>query len=277
MENTEKSSLKTVNQIRTFVHSHLGKTITETNPIVFGQFKQLLSNHPTWKDKLDSIEKIHVMVSRMNKNSTIVRLKTKQSKRFITISWRKCHVPRKSKKQKLDSDDSTHHQIKQKPGTVIFPCPTDMISPQDVNLFSVTKTPPNTPSNTPSNSLQDLDPETIDRDLTKKLTAAMRYAVRRQISNWRYENRVFRRCRQCQSLLNLHVDHVFPFVNIKNEFLEKCKLEVPTDFDYTRKCQTKFKKINSTFSEQWQRYHRSNAKLQWLCSTCNLKKGKRNV
>lgn len=255
----EQSPFSSLDKIRTFVKSHQGKTITHRNPIVFGQFKTLLSSHPTWQDKLDSIEKIHIGLG-FSKQSTVVKIKPTWSTRYVTISWRKCHI---TKKRKGHGDTPTDSQTTAPSPTVN---PSDMVSSQDVGLFDSTRLPLS---------------EEKDNDTNKanQLTPSMRYAIRRQIFHWKTTHRLNRRCQNCPSILHLHVDHVNPFVAIKKEFLTLCeeqKLQLPTEFTFNRKtCQPKFKKADANFCARWQRYHLKHAQLQWLCASCNLSKGKR--
>ena len=93
---SQPSPFSSLEKIRTFVKSHQGKVITPANPIVFGQFQTLLSTHPAWKDKLATIEKIKVDLG-FSKQSTVVKIKPNWSSRYVTISWRKCHVSKKRK------------------------------------------------------------------------------------------------------------------------------------------------------------------------------------
>lgn len=245
MEHPPFSSL---DKIRTFVKSHQGKTITPTNPIVFEQFKTLLGSHPTWKDKLDTIEKIQIGMG-FTKQSTVVKIKPVWSTKFVTISWRKCYVTKKRKCPKNTLDD-----------TPILNS-SNMVSCQDVELFQSSQPPKDTNTN------------------MDKLTKAMRYAIRRQIFHWKNTHRLNQKCQRCPSILHLHVDHINPFVDIKKDFLNLCQeqqLQMPAEFAFNRKtCQPKFKKSDANFCARWQRYHLAHAQLQWLCASCNLSKGKR--
>jgi 5-methylcytosine-specific restriction endonuclease McrA len=231
-----------LDQIRAFVQSHQGKTITSSNPIVFGQFQTLLAQHPTWANKLDTIEKIHIGVG-FNKTATVMKIKTQNSKRFITSSWRKCKIVKRHKRVTESA----------------VPLSTDFISPQEVSLFGA------------------IIPAPI---LTgDKLTGAMRNSIRFQIKHWKETHRLNRQCCQCKSLLRLHADHVFPFTLIKQDFLNQCKeinLSLPVVFRFNRRtCQPMFTAQDRAFATRWNQYHLKHAQLQWLCSTCNLKKGKK--
>lgn len=287
-------SFLTLSCIRTFVQSHQGKTITPTNPIVFEQFKTLVSQHLSWKDKIDTIEKFQVCMG-MNKQNTILKLKPDWSNRFITISWRKCKPPRlcikpnekkeneKNKKETEKEKDGNNVDLNSIPPRSIlrWPC---MISHTDISLFNSIETSPHSPhlllQNSPCPSLS-LSPSTNTTTTTAvTLTGAMRYAIRRQIQLWKKNNLLLRRCRQCQSVLYLHVDHIIPFVNIQHDFLklwmDTTAQSLPSKFRYNRRtCQPTFTQTDIGFTRKWQSYHKTHAKLQWLCKKCNLKKGRK--
>ena len=288
-------SFKTLKEIRAFVKSHQGKTITPANPIVFEQFKKLLSSHPTWKSRLDEIAQLHIGVG-FNKTNTVLKLKLHTSKRFLTISWRKCYAakPRKPKNQLLqlqpppsdnivdvdvdgDSDGEINTNIPIH--TNSHPNSTDQVSPHYINLFQSPPTVNNTVEQKVGADRPDEPNESNEskRAADPKLTSAMRYAVRMQITKWSHENRLLRRCRTCQAVTRLHVDHVHPFSFIQRDFFEQnSSIPKPSQFEYSRRtCQPKFKRQDIKFSRAWQYFHNARATFQWLCSKCNLKKGNR--
>jgi len=299
-------SFLTLGCIREFVQSHQSKTITSTNPVVFQQFKTLVSQHPSWKDKIDTIEKFKVCMG-MNKQNTILKIKPDWSKYFITISWRKCKPIRlcrkPNEKKDKEKEEKDVNESKNRNGNmdvatksisslIYWPC---MISSTDISLFNsivtspqppkpplTTLTTPQPPLTTPSSLLSNvLENSPSPTPTTVTLTGAMRYAIRRQIQLWKVDNRLLRRCRQCQSVLCLHVDHITPFVNIQHEFLklwmDTTDQSPPSKFRYNhRTCQPMFTRSDTGFTRKWQSYHKTHAKLQWLCRKCNLKKGCKN-
>jgi hypothetical protein len=108
----------------------------------------------------------------------------------------------------------------------------------------------------------------------KRLTSAMRYAVRRQAMGWkRIQGRAIC-CARCKSSSHLHVDHLSPpFIAIQTSFLAG-RDDVPVSFDMCSKtCVSKFRKEDATFKRHWQRYHKARATYQLLCRTCNAQKG----
>lgn len=108
----------------------------------------------------------------------------------------------------------------------------------------------------------------------KRLTSAMRNAVRRQAMGWkRIQGRAIC-CARCKSSSHLHVDHLCPpFIEIQTSFLAG-RDDVPVNFDMCSKtCVSKFRKEDATFKRHWQRYHKARATYQLLCRTCNAQKG----
>jgi len=110
--------------------------------------------------------------------------------------------------------------------------------------------------------------DTTQRDLD----SAMRYAVRRQVSLWKYKHRVGASCVSCNIASRLEADHVVPFKKLKDDYLGRCRT-VPIVFLWTRGCQRKFAKCDTRFCRSWQRSHAKNAIFQWLCRHCNASKG----
>ena len=108
------------------------------------------------------------------------------------------------------------------------------------------------------------------------LSGAMRQAVYRQILAWK-RSQTTKACVLCQSKRNLQVDHdPQPFVVLKDMFLRECKLVPPTQFRYDRR--THGPALHSgLFMKEWQHFHASQASYQFLCRSCNAKKGCRVV
>ena len=115
-----------------------------------------------------------------------------------------------------------------------------------------------------------------------KLNGAMRYAIRKQINNYR-SSHPNQTCVLCQSDYRIEVDH-YPrhFVEIKNDFIELKKekgLLPPDDFKWhPKKGNFMFKngtKANDYYDKKWkvawQAYHNKHAEYRYLCSTCNKK------
>jgi hypothetical protein len=257
---TNSTKFNSLEKIRTFIQTYCKKTITPKDPIGFSYFKQLLSQHPTWKDKVDTIHRFRVIKSKLN-DSCILQIECDWSDKFFTVSWKKCHIKR------------TRKTISPHEHTQLLPSTTSMISPNDLQLF-------NSSEELISSSIsQTKQSQITQKTSVDKLTCAMRYAIRRQIMNWKRQNTINQSCKTCKSTSILQCDHIEPFVVLKTRFIKECKLNeipIPETFDYSFKtCQSRFKRKDKSFKTKWQYYHLKHASFQWLCKTCNLKKGKK--
>jgi hypothetical protein len=260
----DESKFNTLEKIRAFVQMYCKKTVTKKDPIGFSYFQQLLAQHPTWKDKVDSVHRFRVTRSKLN-NSCILQIECDWSDKFFTVSWKKCHMKRKRTKR---------IQVQTPPSS---PIANAMISATDLQLFKSSKpSKPSDPSHiTQVNEKNPTEKRPSAKEIADKLTCAMRYAVRRQIATWKRQNSINRFCKQCKSTSSLQCDHVDPFVTIKTNFIRDCNESIPDSFDYSFKtCQSRFKRKDKSFKLRWQHYHLKHASYQWLCKTCNLKKGK---
>lgn len=103
------------------------------------------------------------------------------------------------------------------------------------------------------------------------LISAMRTSIYPQIRKWKKDNFKTRSCQICFCKVKLQADHAtYPFKELSETFVST-QSNLPTEFDYT-KYGRKFKKSDTDFQKCWVVYHKDNAKLQWLCKPCNLKK-----
>lgn len=103
------------------------------------------------------------------------------------------------------------------------------------------------------------------------LLSAMRNSVHPQIRKWKRENQKSRKCEVCFCNTKLQADHInISFKELSSAFISN-QIHLPSDFDFT-KFGRKFKKSDDYFRRNWVMYHKQNAKLQWLCKPCNLKK-----
>ena len=103
------------------------------------------------------------------------------------------------------------------------------------------------------------------------LISAMRQSINIQINSWKKQNNYNKICNFCGSLVNLQADHnILSFKDLVNGFLEN-KTNIPNEFDYA-KYGYKFKKSDNLFKYSWNKYHKKNLNLQWLCKKCNIQK-----
>ena len=243
-----------MNDIRDFVKSFKGRVLNSQDN-GFKEFIELLSNHPTWKDKLTTIEAIKITTSHFkNNNSLILKIKPQWCHKFITISWRKC--------KKVKNKKSTKENKQPGKDNIRFHSKLGLSSVQNAHCDKISVQPP------ASDQIL-INPKT-------KLIGAMRYAIKKQVRDFK-RSKVVPICTQCKQTTNLQVDHIIPFSKLQQDFLAQLLnssvVAVPESFDFNRKtCQPKFKKENQYFKSKWQKYHKTKAQYQYLCRTCNIKK-----
>jgi hypothetical protein len=114
-------------------------------------------------------------------------------------------------------------------------------------------------------------------DVRFKLYQAMRNAINDQIIE--FKNTSVFKCVQCSNddeETEYHVDHHNPsFMEMRDSYLEG--KVCPTRFDYIDRLNiSKFKEQDIQFASEWREYHRTNANLQILCKSCNLRKPKKD-
>ena len=119
-------------------------------------------------------------------------------------------------------------------------------------------------------------PETRSRP-EYQLNSAFRYAVRKQILEWKEKNQTEKKCQNCAAQTDLQADHAYPaFSSICTAFLKDQKDAAPFQFEY-HQFGRKFKAIHRNFSDHWKAYHAAHSQLQWLCKKCNIAKGTKST
>jgi hypothetical protein len=107
------------------------------------------------------------------------------------------------------------------------------------------------------------------------LASCMRNSIHDDILEFKQHQ--IMRCNLCKTIdctwLDFHVDHVDPpFREIKDNFLKQTNLRIPSIFGNCKNFSTKiFMDDDVAFKNEWIAYHKTNAVLQILCKTCNLK------
>lgn len=110
----------------------------------------------------------------------------------------------------------------------------------------------------------------------QNLKEAMRVSIEPQIDDFRNLNfEIGMYCQICGlNILSIHdsqIDHEIHFETLVNNFLLVNTIKVPDDFDdeiITNRA--KFKIEDSIFSDDWIKFHSSEAKLRVVHSSCNL-------
>jgi hypothetical protein len=106
------------------------------------------------------------------------------------------------------------------------------------------------------------------------LVSALRNAINGQSLTWGRSNWVGKCCAHCNGTNLLQVDHMDPqFALIRKEFIASFPdgYEFPDTFKPSKRG-PRFLPINIGFTRKWQKYHRQQARYQWLCRDCNCKK-----
>jgi hypothetical protein len=119
-----------------------------------------------------------------------------------------------------------------------------------------------------------------------QLNGAMRYAIRKQITNYKKEHPE-QVCFLCGTEYRIELDH-YPihFVDLKDNFIKmkQDKSEPPpTEFKWhPKRGNFMFKDgtkatnyYDKKWKQSWQRYHQNHAEYRYLCSTCNKKTNKK--
>lgn len=113
----------------------------------------------------------------------------------------------------------------------------------------------------------------INRRAKDDLTTAMRSSILPQIIEFKNNNILI--CTKCGSDEKIHIDHYNPqFVELKNDYIEKCKMKPYMKFKKGLSNIKEFKDEDNDFVIGWNKYHSDNSTLRVLCSSCNLKRKK---
>ena len=114
-----------------------------------------------------------------------------------------------------------------------------------------------------------------------KLKDACRVAIEPQTNIYRNAHKN-QPCVKCNCLSDrMEVDHNFDeltFQTLFENFMDKCKTQIPQEFDEHKGNHKCFKPNDSDFEKQWQQYHHDHAILRMLCYDCNRRQpGKKNI
>ncbi len=105
------------------------------------------------------------------------------------------------------------------------------------------------------------------------LTIAMRNSILSQILEFRINNSLI--CKLCKSIKNIEIDHFEPqFIELKTTFLDNWNGIVPINFEQNKSHSKIFITNDINFENEWNKYHRKNARLRVLCKKCNSSREK---
>lgn len=106
-----------------------------------------------------------------------------------------------------------------------------------------------------------------------------REIIEPQIQTWRKENTKPNECPKCHKqkseITDWHIDHIKPFSTLLNEFLTLNNLEIDK-IDIKRKVGENPTITDTNIINKWFEYHQEHARLQYLCSNCNIEKSNKN-
>jgi hypothetical protein len=110
---------------------------------------------------------------------------------------------------------------------------------------------------------------------TPTLAEAMREAVQRQSLDWKRDQVPPHVCVFCASDELLQVDHKdIPFKDIMRAFLETHTAPEVSTWGFNRRSHAP-RLPEGPFKRQWRAFHKSRAGFQFLCRSCNARKGAR--
>lgn len=109
------------------------------------------------------------------------------------------------------------------------------------------------------------------------LPGAMRECIYYQIRNWRRRWQGQPTCAYCQATRNIQVDHVSPaFKELTERFLAQPDVVVPDQATWGYSGRTHAPRLpRGLFKTAWCKFHQEHAAYQFLCRSCNCKKGAR--
>ena len=106
------------------------------------------------------------------------------------------------------------------------------------------------------------------------LTQAMRFEVKSQILDFRFQFQAPFQCNTCNIMTNeIEIDHIIEFKDLVSKFIE-INPNIPTTFDdeSTNYHNAVFKECDRDFANHWNEYHKNQSILQLLCVSCHKTK-----
>jgi hypothetical protein len=104
---------------------------------------------------------------------------------------------------------------------------------------------------------------------------ALRVSIDDQIKQFRNNNNK-NECALCKTTdaISYHVDHENHFEEILFNFLQHTKMNKPTIFQNAIDNRKAFTSQDKEYDDAWKTFHKENARLRILCSSCNLRRPK---
>lgn len=268
---------RNIDDIRKIMTSFAHKKMTSvSHPLEYRVCLELLSFHPTWSKQLDNIMSVWITSHPLDQDLMIMKLSTETHPKYRIVSWRQCALSnRRINQLKMNQQN--------KPSSPPHTTATNIPNENELNNNTITTVvqSPNLIVDDSFNEKKEVQNQMDAKKQEKFLIGAMRHAVHKQIRDWAKQHMFHRQCRTCASVFRLQVDHIEPFKEIRQDFFKQCedkKIQLPQKFLFAAKTsQPKFHRQDRSFKLAWQRFHKSRAFYQWLCRTCNTKKGGKKV
>lgn len=115
------------------------------------------------------------------------------------------------------------------------------------------------------------------KKMKQEFVSALRYTIENQIYDFKKISDLTI-CSLCGLSTNNtpHIDHIIHFDKIVEDFQKYIKKEAPINFDNAPDNTNRrmFKEEDKEYEQEWNNYHKNNAKLRVLCKRCNLTREK---
>tara|TARA_R100001440_G_scaffold16888_1_gene28624 strand:- start:4361 stop:4999 length:639 start_codon:yes stop_codon:yes gene_type:complete len=109
------------------------------------------------------------------------------------------------------------------------------------------------------------------RNYYNEFCTACRSSISEDTYNY-FLNNENRFCMKCGNDENIEVDHIYPFKFIVDEFIKKNKIQLE-EIKYKKDFIFRDSFRDLDLKERFYNFHKLKAEYQYLCKTCNLKKG----
>ena len=115
-----------------------------------------------------------------------------------------------------------------------------------------------------------------DKSDKSELASAMRYSIEDQIMEYSIHHN-HNICALCEEKTeNTHVDHIIHFEKLMQDFISDTTHQIPKSFNDATDGSNRraFRQEDSSFENEWKRYHKKHAELRICCVSCNCKRPK---
>jgi len=114
---------------------------------------------------------------------------------------------------------------------------------------------------------------TKEQEIAFNLNSALRVAIEPQIEDFKKNIKIWK-CNLCNSNVDIQIDHITLFKNLKEDFLNNNLINIPNMYEKDYYNRSIFRNKDKDIENRWCEYHKNNAKLRTLCKECNLTRKK---